>query len=144
MLSLTMEYALRAAAHLAERPGEAQSVKQIAEATQVPADYLAKVMRDLTRAGIVASKPGRTGGYALNPAALDRSLWEIASAVETIRMTEGCPLGNPCHRVKLCPMHRALRDAEQAFRSCMTSATLRSLKANHARDARLAAKGVVR
>lgn len=128
MLSLTVEYALRAVVALSEEPDSAVPLKRIAKAAQVPADYLAKVMRDLVRAGIVASKPGRTGGYSLEDASLDRSLWDVATAVESVRMTESCPLGKPCHALELCPLHRALRAAELAFAEQMRGATLRSLR----------------
>ena len=45
LLSQTTEYALRAVAYLAE-VGQAQNLHQIAEHTQVPEAYLAKVLRN--------------------------------------------------------------------------------------------------
>ena len=50
MISRTAEYALRAAVCLAESDGQPLTASQIAEASQVPVDYLAKVMRALGRA----------------------------------------------------------------------------------------------
>ena len=53
MFSQTTEYALRAAVYLAQEPERVRTTREIAEATSVPVDYLAKVMRSLVRAGLV-------------------------------------------------------------------------------------------
>ena len=55
LLSQTVEYALRAAVHLARESGGCTS-EEIARATKVPSAYLAKVMQSLGRAGLVRSR----------------------------------------------------------------------------------------
>ena len=45
MITQTAEYALRAIVFLADQQGAPKTTQQIAEATQVPAGYLAKVMQ---------------------------------------------------------------------------------------------------
>jgi len=48
MISQTAEYALRAIVFLADQQGTARTTAQIAEVTQVPPGYLAKVMQSLS------------------------------------------------------------------------------------------------
>ena len=114
-----MEYALRAAVFLAERPGLSLTVQEIAQGTQVPSNYLSKVMAALCRADLVKSRPGRHGGYVLNDHNGTVTLYDVTEAVEPIRQVEKCPLGNPAH-LHLCPLHRRLDDAittiEEEFR----------------------------
>lgn len=127
MLSMTMEYALRAAVFLAERTGGSCTVQEIAQETQVPTDYLSKVMRSLCRASLVKSRPGRHGGYELqsDPSAL--TLFDVFQAVEPIREIVHCPLNKPCHAKNLCSLHSALNCAAKSFAASLQSTTLASL-----------------
>lgn len=127
---MTMEYALRAATHLAEAGGRCCTVQQISSKTQVPQDYLSKVMRDLCRAGIVKSRPGRHGGYALGADPSRISLVEVIEAVEPIGIIEKCPLRNPCHAQELCPLHGALRSATESFIVRLRQCTLDTISSN--------------
>ncbi|SVE19271.1 uncharacterized protein METZ01_LOCUS472125, partial [marine metagenome] len=65
MFSQTVEYALRATVHLAMNNDRPQKTNQIADATQVPTAYLAKVLRELNRHGLVHSQRGLGGGISL-------------------------------------------------------------------------------
>ena len=119
MISQTAEYALRAVTHLASQGEMLPTTSQIASATQVPADYLAKVLRGLSRAGLVRSQRGPRGGHRLtcDPATL--TLLEVINAVDPLQRIQSCPLGLK-HHPQLCPLHRRLDDAmamvEAAFR----------------------------
>src|SRR5262249_44431723 len=66
MFSEKVEYALRAVTYLASQAPAALTVEQIAEVTKVkgPA-YLAKVVQELVRAGILTSQRGVKGGISL-------------------------------------------------------------------------------
>ncbi len=120
MLSQTVEYALRAVVHLADRAPEARTTDEIAAATRVPKPYLSKVLQGLGRAGIVRSRRGIGGGVCLVKAPADLTVLEVVEAVEPIGRIRTCPLGLSSHGVRLCPLHRRLDDAlasvEEAFR----------------------------
>ena len=64
MFSQKVEYALRAVAYLASKPGGARTVEQIAKATKVPQAYLAKVIQELVHAGVARSQRG--SGHVLD------------------------------------------------------------------------------
>lgn len=65
MLSQTADYALRAAAAIATQHPTAPTHDQLAAATNIPPQYLYKVLQILARAGILRAARGRNGGYAL-------------------------------------------------------------------------------
>lgn len=127
MISQTAEYALRAIVYLAGQ-NAACTTAQIAETTQVPAGYLAKVMQNLSRAGLVKSQRGLKGGFKLahDPQAL--SLLAVVNAVDPIQRFPECPLGIPSHGRRLCPLHHRLDQAaamvEKAFSGTMVSELL--------------------
>ncbi len=120
MFSQTVEYALRAVVHLADRGPSARTTDQIAEATLVPKAYLSKILQGLGRAGVVHSRRGIGGGMTLVKDPADLSLLEVIDAVDPIGRIRTCPLGLASHGVNLCPLHRRLDDAlasvEDAFR----------------------------
>ena len=111
MLSQTVEYALRAMNYLAALPAETSvSSETIAEKTQVPRNYLSKVMRDLVLAELVFSQRGPNGGFALTRTPEKITILDVVNAVDPIKRITKCPLGNPEH-LRLCPLHRRLDDA---------------------------------
>lgn len=120
MFSQTVEYALRAVAHLAMQQGRARTTDQIAAATKVPRAYLSKVIQGLRRAGIVRSQRGVGGGVVLANEPEHLTILDVVNAVEPIRRIETCPLALTAHGVRLCPLHRrmdaALATVEDAFR----------------------------
>jgi Rrf2 family protein len=118
MISSTAEYALRAVVVLATA-GAPKTVHDISAQSMVPADYLAKVLQSLARAGLVTAQRGRGGGFvlALEP---DRiTVLDVVSAVDPIRRIKSCPLGIKAHGTRLCPLHgrldAAMRSVEEAF-----------------------------
>jgi Rrf2 family protein len=121
MLSQTVEYALRAVVHLANRAPDACTTEQIAKSTRVPQAYLSKVLQSLVRAGVARSQRGLGGGMMLAKPPSELNLLEVVSAVEPIARISVCPLGLAAHGVRLCPLHKRLDDAlatvEQAFAS---------------------------
>lgn len=125
MISQTAEYALRAVVFLAGQGEGARTVAQIAEATYVPAGYLAKVMQNLSRARLVRSQRGLNGGFTLARDPSELSVLEIINAVDPLRRFPECPLGIESHGKRLCPLHRRLDDAaqtvENAFYKTMVS-----------------------
>lgn len=76
-----IDFAIRAAVELASREGTVR-LDDIAQAQDLPTEYVRSAMRDLRRAGIVASKRGHDGGYSLSldPAAV--TLADIIRAVD--------------------------------------------------------------
>jgi len=121
MISQTAEYALRAIVQLAYQGGKPCTSKEIAEATRVPAGYLAKVMQSLSRAQLVNSQRGLHGGFTLARPATDMTLWDVVQAVDPIQRITECPMGIKGHGLNLCPVHQRLDDAiahvQQAFQS---------------------------
>jgi Rrf2 family transcriptional regulator, nitric oxide-sensitive transcriptional repressor len=119
MFSKTVEYALRAVAHLAYEAPNARTTEQISDATRVKPSYLSKVLQALSRAGVVKSQRGVGGGIMLAKKPEDLTILEVVNAVDPIQRIRTCPLGLKTHGVRLCPLHRRMDDAlatiERAF-----------------------------
>ncbi|HVP62228.1 MAG TPA: Rrf2 family transcriptional regulator [Myxococcaceae bacterium] len=120
MLSQTTEYALRLVVQLAAQHDRPVTIPELARTTRIPEDYLAKVLRQLARAGLVRSQRGPNGGSTLARAPEEVSVLDVVQAVDPLKRIEVCPLGLRSHGANLCPLHRRLDQAiasvEAAFR----------------------------
>lgn len=78
------EYAVRAALCLAsaEPGGEWRQVGQIAAATGIPEKFLEQILLLLRNAGLLKSRRGVDGGYALNLPARDIRVFDIVRVME--------------------------------------------------------------
>lgn len=119
MFSQTVEYALRAAVHLAMKSPEAQTTAEIAEATKVPLAYLSKVLQGLREKGIVHLQRGLGGGVSLARMPAELTILDIVNAVEPIQRIKTCPLQLKSHGANLCALHSrmdaSLKSMEEAF-----------------------------
>ena len=120
MLSQTTEYALRLVVQLASQPDAPVTIPALARSTRIPEGYLAKVLRQLSRAGLVRSQRGPSGGSVLGRAPAEISVLDVVQAVDPLQRIKVCPLGLKTHGANLCPLHRRLDQAiasvESAFR----------------------------
>jgi len=89
-LSLKLEYACRVLAQLSKRQEGAQlaHIEELAKAEGIPANYLVQVLNDLRNAGLIVSRRGKQGGYALARTPREITLYDIVHAVDA-EMLEG-------------------------------------------------------
>lgn len=130
MFSTTMEYALRATVYLAAQHGRPCVNQEIADAMQVPAGYLAKVMQNLRRAGIVRSQRGLRGGFELARPATEITILDVVNAVDPVPRIKQCPLGLPEHGEHLCPLHKQLDNAAALVEGVFSSHTIDEMVVN--------------
>lgn len=96
-LSRKADYALRGVRHLATLPkGQLGSINSIAEAEAIPREFLAKILKDLTRSGILVSYQGVTGGYRLSRTAKEISYLDVIEAIEGPIHINLCTEGPDC------------------------------------------------
>lgn len=124
MISQTAEYALRAIVFLADQT-EPQTNAAIAEASQIPIGYLAKVMQGLSKAKIVKAQRGLHGGFTLAREPKSITVLEVINLVDPVRRFHECPLG--LHGIHLCPLHRSLDDAAKAVEETFGDTTIDDL-----------------
>lgn len=131
MISQTAEYALRAMAWLALTPDTRVPASLLAEKTQVPPDYLAKVLQSLGDAKLIHGRRGVRGGYQLSRKASEIALLDVINSVSRdemqLKRIEFCPLGLSNHGPNLCPLHRTMDQAVDALIQVLDGRTLADL-----------------
>jgi Rrf2 family protein len=83
ILSRSSEYAIRAFLYLAKQePGRLVMARQIAEDAGLPGHFLAKLLQQLARKGLVRSNKGPSGGFTLASDPKEINILSIVEAVE--------------------------------------------------------------
>ncbi|UII29627.1 Rrf2 family transcriptional regulator [Fulvivirga ulvae] len=78
MISKKTKYAINALVHLAKRKAEGPIIiAEIAKAENIPQKFLEAILLDLKKAGILASKKGKAGGYYLLKAPEDVNMADV-------------------------------------------------------------------
>ncbi|MFB0516418.1 MAG: Rrf2 family transcriptional regulator [Candidatus Neomarinimicrobiota bacterium] len=125
------EYAIQAMIYLAEHEGgEGLSmVSAIAEAYNIPKQFLAKLIQTLTRNRLVKSYRGRKGGIELARPAKDITLLQIVHAIEgTPPQQERCVIGlDVCSDEVSCPLHNEWTHIRSLVRDTLEHQTLADL-----------------
>jgi Rrf2 family transcriptional regulator, iron-sulfur cluster assembly transcription factor len=121
MFSKACEYGIRAMIYIAHKSGEAERVgiKDIAKSVDSPEAFLAKILQDLSRKGLVQSVKGPNGGFFLEKKGLQVSLADVVSAIDGDQLFNGCGLGlKVCSEKNPCPIHdefKAIRNKLKAL-----------------------------
>ena len=108
MFSKSCKYAIRSVLYLAvhAEPGIKTGVKEIAERLDLPKHFLAKVLQQLSRNGLISSVKGPHGGFYLNDENLKATLEQIILAIDGPQVLYGCILGlSSCSSENPCPLH---------------------------------------
>jgi Rrf2 family protein len=113
VFSKTCEYAMRAVFFVAHRTanGGKVGIKEIADGIQSPEYFLAKILQDLSRRGILQSTKGPNGGFFIDEANRKRPLSDVVNAVDGNSVFTGCGLGLKfCSEINPCPLHHQFKE----------------------------------
>ncbi len=128
-LSLRGDYAVRTMLALG-RAGDREllTAAAIAARMAIPARFVAHVLADLSRAGLVVGRTGRSGGYRLARPAAEIDLLRIVEAAQDSDRQPRCVLrGGPCDVDGRCAVHDAFGAATAALRAELAATTLAEL-----------------
>lgn len=118
---------------MALRPhGTFFQVKQIAAIEPISPSFLSKIMRDLTRARILKSLRGPSGGFYLARAADDISLWDVVTIIDSQESFTSCLLGlNECLDENPCPMHNSFKPLRESIHRYLQTCTVGELSSGY-------------
>ena len=131
MFALTKktDYALIALCHMAQRPGEVCTAREIAVQFNMPPALLMNVLKTLNQHGFIRSIRGAKGGYVLAQPADQISLSAIIVAVEgPIRFVQ-CASGreapaNGCGLAESCPVTKPINKVHDKLNAFLKQVTL--------------------
>ncbi len=130
IISKTLDYAVRTLTYLAKRQGsKTVLMKEIAETQRIPLSYLAKITRQLVKAGIILSEYGPNGGYLLKKVPSEITLKQVYEAVEgELKMVECLDTpGANCIFISCCGQADIWHEVEQKLINILESITIQDI-----------------
>ena len=129
VLSRTSQYAVQALIYIATRPpGEPVLNRDIADRLNVPAAYLAKILQNLCKHGVLDSFRGRLGGFCLREGMQKTNLMQVLLLTEGPDFTKNCILGlKECSDANACPMHSKWMPVKNKIIALLSGMTLDEL-----------------
>ena len=131
-LSVKTDYACRVLVQLARLHGrgELAHIEELARIEAVPANYLVQILGELLNGGLITSRRGKQGGYALARPAAAVTLLDIVKLIEgDVLEVGGGGEGQSGKRVR-----QAWRDVRQALEKACSGVTLEQLAAKSGED----------
>lgn len=120
MVTRTGTHALQALAYLGTLgDGRFAGAADIAGRIGAPRNYLGKLLRQLSTAGLLEGRKGKTGGFRLSRRPEEITLFSVLEPIERVSRVGRCILGSgACTGRQVCAIHgqwSRIRDAYLAF-----------------------------
>ena len=111
--------------------GTRVGIREIAKAIDSPEPFMAKILQDLSRKGLVLSIKGPNGGFYMNDVHQKISLAEIVTAIDGDQLFNGCGLGlKACNEKKPCPIHYEFKAIRTNLKAMLQTTALEDLTEN--------------
>ena len=108
------DYAVRAVLHLAKNNEQRTATSTIAEEQKIPPSFLAKIISQLSIAGLLHTSRGARGGVMLAREPKEITLLEVIEAIDgPIQLNECVGDGGTCTFEDGCPLRPVWCDAQE-------------------------------
>lgn len=109
------DYAVRAVLYLARlEPNQRAATSQVAKEQRIPPSFLAKIISQLSIAGLLHTSRGARGGVTLAREPKDISLLEVIEAIDGPIMLNECVVdGGTCTFDEECPLRPVWCEAQE-------------------------------
>jgi len=107
IFSRQCEYALQAVIYITAKEDKSYTdIKEISDKLNIPHHFLAKILQNLSKSGLLRSQKGPSGGFALGTDPGNITLYNIVEAIDGDGFITECVLGLPsCGGDNPCPLH---------------------------------------
>jgi Rrf2 family protein len=130
-LTRAADYAVRVMVYLATLPSSERALlSALAAATEAPKSFLSKVLQALSRAGMISSRRGQSGGFTLLPRGRQASIREVIEAIDGPVYLNICvKAGRSCSRKLFCPAHPYWVKAQDAMLAVLDATVIAEMAA---------------
>ncbi len=130
MFSKTTKYAIKAVIYLGMNSNAEKKIltRDMYKEVKVSESYLAKILQDMARHGIISSTKGKNGGFYLDESNYESTLLDIVRVTEGSQSVDSCVLGiSRCNLNKPCPLHNKIGKYKTEFNQMLEETRIREL-----------------
>jgi Rrf2 family protein len=131
-----VDYGLRARIYLSgQQPDKCCSIAEIARQQGIPRKFLEKIIQDLIRGGLIKSKRGSCGGYALARPPEAISFTDVIEAIEGPIAINACMDDHvSCDQMPRCTMIGVWSEVQNKIHAVLNGTTIAGLSRSPCRD----------
>jgi len=128
-ISRLTDYGIVIMAHLAEcQDNDTHNARELAKDTRLPAPVVSKILKALTRAGLLVSQRGSKGGYSLARPPAEIPVVEMIAALEgPVGITECTIAPGACAQESSCQVRDPWQRINSAVHAALAKITLADL-----------------
>lgn len=129
-LSKSFGYAIRGILYVAIKTDANQKVQlaEIASQLAVPRYFLAKIMKQVVKDGILSSTKGPYGGFSVNDKTLKVTLVRLIELTDGLEQFNSCVLRlRKCNVTNPCPLHILMEIHKKNLYNLFTATTIADL-----------------
>ena len=128
-LTSATDYAMRAMIHIACLPENSVVLRsQIAEAQGIPSSFMAKILRRLVQARLLASSRGVNGGFSLARPSSEITMLDVVEAVIGEIFLNDCVIRpESCQRAPACSAHQVWEKARDQLRNTLRQTNFKQM-----------------
>lgn len=131
MFSKTCEYAIRATIYIGKQSKDGSKIRlpEIAENTNSPVAFTAKILQVLVKNDIISSTKGPNGGFSISKSQEQKvALIDIVKAIDGESTYNGCGLGlKECSEKKPCPIHFHFKEIRENLKNMLANTSINQL-----------------
>lgn len=117
----------------AQEQGRMLSARELAQRSQLPLPTVTKILKLLTKGGLLISHRGVKGGYSLTRSPADITVEQIVTALDGPIALAQCGENAPgCEQASICPIRPGWQQIDVAVRNALTEVTLAHLVSSSA------------
>lgn len=130
MFSKSCEYAIKIVAFVAFKQNKSEQLiglEDISNAIDSPKAFTAKILQELTKAHLLNSTRGRSGGFYLNDQK-EVFIADIIKAIDGPKLLDGCLLGfGECQDENPCILHQQVKGERQKLKQKLSTTPINKI-----------------
>lgn len=131
-LSKLTDYAVLLLAQIVRREGQVSTAAALSESSGLNQPTASKVLKMLTKSGLLIAQRGAVGGYRLSRPASEITVADIVTAMDGPISITDCAEGSHhiCQMESICPMNGHWHKVNRALRGALSGVTLYDMVAD--------------
>jgi Rrf2 family protein len=129
--SKTTQYAIRALSFMAQNEKELYIASELHEKLKIPQQYLRRMLKDLSKSGLLKSIKGKNGGFVFARSTEEIFLSDIVAITEKGEIMRSCIFGfESCMLKEKCAMHDIWAASKENVTNILSQTSLAKMNAN--------------
>ncbi|NLR90292.1 Rrf2 family transcriptional regulator [Flammeovirga sp. SR4] len=130
MLSKACTYGIRALILVTQKSNIGNKIggKDVAKLTDMPEQFVLKILQQLSKKELIESVKGPRGGFYMKEEQQEVTLYQVVNAIDGDQLMTSCGLGfEECSDLKPCPLHSKYKSIKTELVKMLHNTTIKEM-----------------